>query len=756
MSMDKPTPHQNLSSLRQLKVEVEQVNYFNEENGWSVLKVRNSDDKHSMNAVGYFPRLFGGEHFILFGQWSSHKSFGRQFKVERAISSQPQSRAGICRYLSSGLFKGVGEKTAQKIVGHFGVGTIKVLNENPERLRKVPKLGKSLADKIIESWKSHKAENEALMFLYNHGIMGAKAQKLIKLYGKELITQLTENPFRLIKDVRGIGFVTADRIAQSIGIALDHPQRIQEGILYVLAEGEDNGHCYLTTPQLETKLASVLAIEKSEVKNKLFCNLKTIQDELRVSSVLANRKGASADPTYYHYLADLYQCEQSVCHMVKQLLAEPCLGQDPKGKAIQLRMENWIKQYCDKTNTLLSTAQREAVIQAASSKFFILTGGPGVGKTTTANTIIRLFKAMGKQVALAAPTGRAAQRLSEISGESAKTIHRLLEWSAMEFSFKKNQDNKLSASVVIIDEASMLDVKLASKLLEAISSNCQVVLIGDVDQLPPVGAGNVLRDLIDSKAVPYKRLDQVFRQASASQIIEVAHAINKGMQPKFSDDNASDCRFIEINRPEKMVDFIRELLTTYLPAAGYDAVRDVQILSPMNKGDLGSVQLNQLVQEWVNPKHEQKEWLKNKSQKIRERDKVIQHSNNYELGVFNGDIGFVDLADVDGGKMYVQFGERTVTYESEDADDLSLAYAITVHKSQGSEFPVVIIPMSMSHFIMLQKNLIYTALTRAKKLAIFVGEKKALHQALGQETSSRRQTCLAEILSERKGIVGGP
>lgn len=734
----------------QLKVEVEQVNYFNEENGWSVLKVRNSDDKRGMNAVGYFPRLFGGEHFILFGQWTSHKSFGKQFKVERAASSQPQSRAGICRYLSSGLFKGVGEKTAQKIVGHFGVATIKILNEDPEQLKLVPKLGKTLADKIIESWNSQRVINEALMFLYNHGIMGAKAQKLIKLYGKELIPHLTENPFRLIKDVRGIGFVTADRIAQSIGIALDHPQRVQEGILYVLAEGEDSGHCYLTTAQLESKLAGVLGLDKSEIKKHLFCNLKIIQDELRVTSIPTKEADTENAESYYHYLSELYQCEQSVCGMVKHLLGEPFLGQDPRGKAIQLRMENWIEQYCHKTNTLLSCAQREAVIQAASSKFFILTGGPGVGKTTTANTIIRLFKAMGKQVALAAPTGRAAQRLSEISGEAAKTIHRLLEWSAMEFGFKRNEDNKLSAGVVIIDEASMLDVRLASKLFEAINSNCQVVLIGDVDQLPPVGAGNVLRDLIVSNVVPYKRLDEVFRQASASQIIQVAHSINKGKFPSFSNNNGSDCCFIEINRPEKMVDFIRDLLITHLPAAGYDSVRDVQILSPMNKGELGSVHLNKLIQEWVNPKNEQKEWAKGKSQKIREKDKVIQHSNNYELGVFNGDIGFVDLADVDGGKMFVQYGVRSIAYESEHTDDLSLAYAITVHKSQGSEFPVVIIPMSMSHYIMLQKNLVYTALTRAKKLAIFIGETKALNQALKQETSSRRQTCLAEILAERK------
>ena len=744
--MDKPSPNQHFSSLKELKVEVEQVNYFNEDNGWSVLKVTSYEEKRTVNAVGYFPRLFGGEHFILYGQWTSHKSFGKQFKVERAISSQPQSRAGICRYLSSGLFKGVGEKTAQKIVGHFGVATIKILDESPEKLNQVPKLGKSLAKKIIESWNSQKATNETLMFLYNHGMMGAKAQKLIKLYGSQLISQLTQNPFRLIKDVRGIGFLTADRIAQSMGIALDHPQRIQEGVLYVLSDGEESGHCYLTTSQLESKLASVLGVDRTDVGKSLFPNLKVIQDELRVVSVPS--EGLQKKPAYFHYLADLYQCEQSVWKTVRHLLATSFAGADPKGKATQLRVANWIEQYCEKTSTQLSASQREAVTQAVSNKFFILTGGPGVGKTTTANTIIRLFKAMGKQVALAAPTGRAAQRLSEISGEVAKTIHRLLEWSAMDFSFKKNEDNKLTVGVVIIDEASMLDVRLASKLLEAINSSCQVVFIGDVDQLPPVGAGNVLRDLIDSNAVPYKRLEEVFRQASASHIIQVAHAINKGSLPRFSHDHSSDCRFIEINKPEKIVSFLRDLLTKHLPDAGYDPVKDVQILSPMNKGELGSVHLNQQIQEWVNPKHEQKEWSKTKTQKLREKDKVIQHANNYELGVFNGDIGFVELADVDGGKMFVQFGGRTITYESEHTDDLSLAYAITVHKSQGSEFPVVIIPLSMAHYVMLQKNLVYTALTRAKKLAIFVGEIKALGHALGQETSSLRQTRLANLLSE--------
>ena len=753
--MDKPTSNQNLSSLKQLKVEVEQVNYFNEENGWSVLKVTSSEEKRSVNAVGYFPPLFGGEHFVLFGQWTSHKSFGKQFKVERAVSSQPQSRAGICRYLSSGLFKGVGEKTAQKIVDHFGISTIKVLDESPEKLESVPKLGKSLANKIIDSWNSQKSANEALMFLYNHGIMGAKAQKLLKLYGRGLISQITQNPFKLIKDVRGIGFLTADRIAQSMGLAPDHPQRIQEAILYVLADGEEGGHCYLTTEQLKAKLVTVLGIEKVEVAKHLFINLKTIQDELRVISMPVHGSEQHGYGSYYHYLADLYNCEQSVCQVVDRQLTEPFSGPDPKGKAIQLRVENWIEQYCHKTETQLSADQRDAVTQAVSNKFFILTGGPGVGKTTTANTIIRLFKAMGKQVALAAPTGRAAQRLTEISGQPAKTIHRLLEWSAAEFSFKKNEENKLSAGVIIIDEASMLDVRLASKLLEAVSSTCQVVLIGDVDQLPPVGAGNVLRDLIDSRVVPYKRLDQVFRQANESHIIQVAHAINKGKLPNFSHDTSSDCRFIEISRPEKMTAFIRELLTKHLPDAGYDPVQDVQILSPMNKGELGSVQLNQQIQEWVNPKHEQKEWAKNKSHKLREKDKVIQHSNNYELGVFNGDIGFVNLVNVDGGKMLVQFGDRSVSYESEHTDDLSLAYAITVHKSQGSEFPVVIIPMSMSHYVMLQKNLVYTALTRAKKLAIFVGDVKALNHALKQEASSLRQTRLAYKLSGRRDVVGG-
>lgn len=754
MNMDELSLNQHFSSHQQLKVEVEKVNYFNEENGWSVLKVKSSEDKLSLNAVGYFPRLFGGEHFILFGQWTSHKNFGKQFKVERAISSQPQSRAGICRYLSSGLFKGVGEKTAEKIVGHFGVATIKILDESPEKLNLVPKLGKTAAKKIIESWKSQKATNESLMFLYNHGIAGAKAQKLIKLYGKQLISQLSENPFRLIKDVRGIGFLTADKIAQSIGIALDHPQRIQEGVLYALADGEENGHCYLTTKQLESKLVSVLGLDNAEIKKHLLSNLKIIQDELRVSSIPIKEIHSNGNPSYYHYLSDLYQCEQSVLEQVIHLLSESFSGQNPSLKATKIRMEKWIGQYCSKTKTQLSSAQKEAVIQAVSNKFFILTGGPGVGKTTTANTIIRLFKAMGKQVALAAPTGRAAQRMSEISGENAKTIHRLLEWSAIDFCFKKNADNKLSAGVVIIDEASMLDVRLASKLLEAISSTCQVVLIGDVDQLPPVGAGNVLRDLIESNAVPFKRLDEVFRQAKASQIIQVAHAINKSKLPTFSHDGSSDCRFIEINRPDQIIGFIKDLLTTHLPAAGYNPAQDVQILSPMNKGELGSHHLNLLVQEWVNPKDQQKEWNKGKSHRIREQDKVIQHSNNYELGVFNGDIGFVELVDVDGGKMLVHYGERTIAYESEHADDLSLAYAITVHKSQGSEFPVVIIPISLSHYVMLQKNLIYTALTRAKKLAIFVGEIKALNHALKQETSKIRQTRLATLLSE-KGPIGG-
>ena len=409
------------------------------------------------------------------------------------------------------------------------------------------------------------------------------------------------------------------------------------------------------------------------------------------------------------------------------------------------RVHDWLSRYLEATKSQLSETQKQAVVKAVSHRVFILTGGPGVGKTTTANTIIKLLLAMGKSIQLAAPTGRAAQRLSEVSGETAKTIHRLLEWNPAEGGFLRDSDNPILCDAIVIDEASMLDVRLFHSLIKAVSPRSQIILIGDVDQLPSVGAGNVLRDLINSDRIPYTMLKEVFRQAATSKIISTAHDINMGKTPEFVSDEISDCQFIEVENPYEIKEAIKDLMNHHLPEKGhYDPVRDVQILTPMNKGELGTEILNQELQELLNPASENTQELKRDTIVFRSGDKVIQSANNYDLNVYNGDIGIVQHAGVQGGKIIISFGERLVTYEKEDSFDLKHAYAITIHKSQGSEFPVVIIPVCMQHYLMLQRNLIYTALTRAKRLAIFVGTRSALDQAVRTQTSLKRQTKLME------------
>lgn len=737
----------------QLLVEVETVTFHNSENGWTVLKARECKSYLTLTAVGNFIAPHPGETFMVFGRWSQHVSFGKQFKINRFVTMQPQTKEGMIRYLSSGIFKGMGEKTAEKIVKHFGLQTFKTLDETPQKIKTIPKFSKKTANKIIEAWEEKKHISQALIFLHNHGISPMMAQKIIRIYGQETIAVVTQNPYVLIKNIHGLGFLTADRIARSIGIAHDAPQRIQQGIYYQLQMGEDKGHCFLTEDQLINSLAKTLDLSTSIISQKCEENLSTlIEQNLIVVKNNSMNKDVGTLQQRHFFPLDLYRAELEICGYFNHLLVSGFSKAtfDPTTESSKIRIENWLNIYCEKTSNSLSDDQRQAVFRAATHKVFILTGGPGVGKTTTANAIIQLFKAMGKKIALAAPTGRAAQRMQEVSQMPAKTIHRLLEWSPDERGFKRDEDNPLAADVVIIDEASMIDARMGQSLLKAIPSTAQMIWIGDVDQLPSVGAGNVLRDVITSDKIPYVRLSQIFRQASASHIIQAAHKINQGETPTFSNEAESDCRFIEAESADEIIEKIKALLTEHLPNAGYHPVRDIQILTPMNRGDLGSIRINQEIQKLLNP---DKESLLEESKTntkatltFRPKDKVIQTSNNYDLLVFNGDIGYVEHTKVEGGKTIVSFADRKVNYEHDDTFDLSLAYAITIHKSQGSEFPVVIIPISMSHYIMLQRNLIYTALTRAKKLAIFVGHPKALHLAINNPVSLARQTELQQYL----------
>lgn len=724
--------------------EVDRITYRNDENGWTVLKVRDVETHDVVTVTGSLPPIQEGEHLQLVGTWTNHATFGRQFKAQRAVPTRPTSRSGILRYLCSGLIKGIGERTAEKIVEHFGLETFNVLDENPGCLLQVPRLGKKKAKEIIESWKAQKSVADVMMFLINHGISPRYAQRIMRIYGDNAIEVISANPYQLAVDIHGIGFLKADAIARSIGIAADSPERIRAAIIHQLQQSEERGHCFLSTDQLLDTLSGTLGLEVAKFQGSLPLYLKQLNESGALLSEALISEGVTV---HSNWRPELLAAEHAVAEIIKRQLRR-------KVDVDIHRMNQWIERYNQAAAAPLSPSQSAAVVGAVSSSVFVLTGGPGVGKTTTANAIIRLFKAMGKTVLLAAPTGRAAQRLSEVSAEKAKTIHRLLEWQPAEASFARNQMNPLAADVVICDEASMLDIRLAESLCDAIAEHSQLVFIGDVDQLPSVGPGNVLRDILQSGVVPSVTLKEIFRQAATSYIIKNAHAINQGLVPEFPKDTATDCQFIEVDSSDDIRGVICKLLSDVLPNKyGWDAKKDVQILTPMNRGELGTQALNEEMQALLNP--DPKSHLKSGDDRpvkahrrgFRVGDKVIQTTNNYNLQVFNGDIGFVQATGVDGAHIVVQFSdERIVNYDDEQADDLRLAYAITIHKSQGSEFPVVILPMSMAHYVMLQRNLIYTGLTRARKLAVFVGAKKALAHSIKNNISLHRQTWLKERL----------
>lgn len=731
-------------SIVQIHGDIERVTYRNDENGWTVAKVRVPPHPELVTVTGSFTTIHEGLGFEMFGRWSDHPHYGKQFKAERSVILKPKSKKAIKKYLGSGAVAGIGPKTADKIVDHFGVDTLDIFETSIKRLIEVPGLGKKKRAAIIESWEKNKALHEVNAFMSSHGISPAFSQRILKEYGQEAVTILARDPYKLAIDIRGIGFLSADRIAESIGILPDSQERVRAGIKHVLTLAEDSGHSYLTSIQLSVKLSQVLALEEETLLPILtdalteLNEISQIVSEFPDGSLWSESKNyLLLDPEARHYDMATFIAERSIAKNIARLLKKPI-------KSELSRVRDWVDRYCLKQNIALSSEQKEAVEQATESRVFVLTGGPGVGKTTTANLIIRLFLAMGKSVALCAPTGRAAQRLSEVSQNPAKTIHRLLEWNPQLAGFSLDEKNPLLAEVIIVDESSMIDVHLGDCLLRAIRSQSQVIFIGDADQLPSVGPGQVLGDLIASKCVPFKRLAQVFRQAQSSAIVSSAHAMNSG--DGFDFEPGSDCQFFPADEPDEVKSKILSLYSHPI-LEGYHPMHDVQVLTPMNRGSLGTQTLNEDIQNLLNPVKDPN--LKPAFHGFRDGDKVIQTSNNYDLGVFNGDIGLIKHANVDGGKLIVYFGSRALTYTKDQIPDLKLAYAISIHKSQGSEFPVVIIPSSMQHYIMLQRNLMYTALTRARKLAIFVGSKKALNFAIKNAKSEQRQSALLERLQKQ-------
>ena len=831
-----------------LKGVVDRVTFHNPDNGWSVLRVLPFDNPGKRETVVvHQTQVFAGATMEFEGAWTTHPKFGRQFKAVLAKENKPATAGALEKYIGSGLIKGVGPKTAKKIVRHFKESTLDVFEHDIQRLTEVPGIAKKKLASISEAWQEHRAVRDVMMFLQSHGISTLFAVRIYKEYGDNAIAWTTQDPYRLAQDFYGIGFFSADKVALSIGLAEDSPQRISAGIRHVLSAARDFGHCYLTAGQIRDQVRDLLDMDLGETLGVLLAEMEKdkqlMRRDLPPDAHGAQESGETESgqenliPCYY--ARTLYFDEAYVAKRVLEAGPAPDVDRD--------RVERWIQLFCKSQAMQLSAEQAAAVRGVACEPFSILTGGPGCGKTTATRVMVKLLQAMGRQVMLAAPTGRAAQRMTEVIGQEAKTIHRLLGWQGGKF--KKNEETPLKTDFLVVDETSMLDINLTASLLRAVPKAAQIVFIGDYDQLPSVGAGNVLKDLIASGRIPCFRLTQVFRQARESLIIKYAHMINQGQMPWVASpfkhpevwQDGTDCLFIdsdeatqeqlsfinrvkriygeakdgpgegsgdevsepdrfyefrveeqtnpyesEISVPKKFahvdiealaetrgkipelkavlkkvhpwsslhynltaVDVVKKLYVDWIPKyAGPDA--EIQILSPMTRGSLGTLSLNREIQETANPFGQGKQQLTVGQRIFRTGDRVIHRKNNYELGVFNGDIGTILEINTMEISCAVRFfpDDRVVQYRQADIMELDLAYAITIHKSQGSEFEVVIIPVLTQHFKMLFRNLIYTGITRARKLAVFVGTRRALAMAVKNQDISLRQTALKTLLIE--------
>jgi exodeoxyribonuclease V alpha subunit len=730
-------------NTEQLQGVIERLTFHSEETGYAIARLKVPREEELVTIVGNFANIQAGQTLALEGTWRSHPKYGDQFQVSRYHETKPATLTGLEKYLGSGLIKGVGPVTAKRIVAHFGLETLDIIETQIQRLIEVPGIAKKRVKMIQTAWESQKSIKEVMVFLQGHGVSTTYAVKIYKQYGNESISVVSENPYRLAMDIYGIGFVTADAIARNIGIEISSEFRAIAGIFHILGEAGEEGHCYLPQTELVERSVKLLAHQDyhpvpetiSELTTKLVINEKLVMHGDYQGQMIC-------------YKPSVYHTEKGMAERIYQLL-------QTKVNVDMDRVHSWIDRYAAHQNTTLSIQQRQAVEMAASSSVLILTGGPGTGKTTTTRTIVALWKAMGKEIALASPTGRAAQRLQEVTGCEAKTIHRFLEFDPSSMGFKRNQDYPLTANAIVVDEASMLDIFLAFSLIKAIPIGTQLLLVGDTDQLPSVGAGNVLKDLIDSHQIPVMRLTEVFRQAQASQIVQNAHRINIGKYPnmeKVSNVPQSDCMWLEMPNPEAGVHGMCDIISYLLPNLGFNPQQDMQVLCPMTRGEVGTRNLNEVLQQLLNPPHPSKPEIKRGSMIFRVGDRIMQKVNDYNREVFNGDIGTITGVDLEEQEITVQFGaqfgQRSVTYDSADLNEITLARATTIHKAQGSEYPVVIIPMFMQHFLMLSRNLFYTGLTRAKQLAIIVGESKAIGLAVRQVSDRHRYTYLARRISK--------
>jgi len=709
---------------------LERIVFHNEDNGYTVLRLLPEGKKDTVTVVGHMAGPNAGASLRIRGKWRNDPRWGRQVHMESYEEMMPATTEGIRMYLASGLIKGVRESLAGRIVKRFGSDTLRILDEEPERLREVSGVGAKNLARIIQAWQEHQDMRELMLFLQPHGVSAAYGVRIYRHYGQAALQVVRENPYRLAMDIHGIGFLTADKVAAKLGFDKDHPLRAQAGLLYVLRQASDEGHIYYPRKELIELTGRQLDIDPGLLDLAAAELLEELDDggQRLVAEDLDGTEGI--------FLRRFHHCESKIAFYLARILRSPKSAHLPNPEAL-------IGKVLEETPFTLAPEQIEALRCAAKSKIMVLTGGPGTGKTTIINAVIRLFASSRCRILLAAPTGRAAKRMAESAGREAKTLHRLLEYSPREDGFARNENNPLACGLLVVDEASMMDTVLAYHLLKAVPLGATLILVGDVNQLPSVGPGNVLRDIIASGSVPVVELREVFRQAATSDIIMNAHAVNRGEVPSLENPRgrlSSDFYFFRENDPEKVAELIVELVKNRIPDNfGFDPQCEIQVLTPMHKGSAGAANLNVMLQQALNPHGR---GLQRGERRFCVGDKVMQVRNNYEKDVYNGDIGRILLADPEERSVTVSFDERNIPYSWEELDELAPAYAISVHKSQGSEYTAVVMPLLVQHYMLLQRNLLYTAITRGKRLVVLVGESKAFAMAVRNNKTVKRYTWL--------------